>query len=102
MTDKIKYIGTIDLLNKNNSHTKCFDFIQTHSKGKSLQILEVGCASGYFSKVLIDHNHQVTGIEPDKQSVINAKKVIQNIFCGTFSEFIQNTKLGKFFDVIIF
>lgn len=99
---KVKYRGKIDLTNKNNSHTKCFDFIQSFSKGKPLKILEVGCASGYFSKVLIDHNHHVTGIEPDIKSANTAKKVIPNIFIGTFTEFINNTKLDKHFDVIIF
>lgn len=65
-------------------------------------VLDVGCADGAFGKFLKDKkNCLVFGIEKDKRSAKNAKKLLDRVFCID----IEKTKpkgLGKIFDVIVF
>lgn len=44
------------------------------SKGRKLNILDLGCGDGRLSKELVKHGHAITGIDSNEQALQNAKK----------------------------
>ena len=69
---------------------------------RGLQILDVGSASGYFSKILIDKGAIVTAIDVSNEAILEAKKVVSNAFVvdiesGAGAQVLE----GKKFDYII-
>jgi len=67
---------------------------------KNGQILEVGCADGYFLKKLEKAGFMVKGIEPNEILYSYAcKSMMLDVACGTFEA--QRLK-PEFFDIVIF
>lgn len=97
----MKYQASIDLSQPNNSHTQAFNKISEFAAGNTLSILEVGCSSGYFGSALINHGHQVWGIEPDEQAASVASESLTFVFCGFIEDFFSKHQSSKF-DVIVF
>lgn len=97
----MKYHASIDLSNKNNSHTLAFDRIQEASKGNKLKILEVGCSSGYFGAALTEYGHEVWGVEPYALAADAARSVLKNVYVGSVEDFFKDISSVKF-DVIVF
>ena len=97
----MKYEATIDLENKNNSHTLAYDLIEKYANGRALKVLEVGCSGGYFGATVRTQGHTVWGVEPDYESSQTAKKVLDFAFNGTLDDFYIQHENEKF-DVIIF
>lgn len=95
-----KYNATIDVKNINNSHSLAFHFI-SEMRREQLEVLEIGCSSGYFGAALRSEGHIVTGIEPDEKSATHAKNVLNNIYCGFAQDFFRENP-NKKFDVITF
>jgi 2-polyprenyl-3-methyl-5-hydroxy-6-metoxy-1,4-benzoquinol methylase/glycosyltransferase involved in cell wall biosynthesis len=98
---EIKYQGIIDLSVKNNAHTMAYEFIDKVADSRSLQILEVGCSTGYFGSALKAAGHIVWGIEPNKASAFIASQNLDHVFVGFVEAFIE-TYPDKKFDVITF
>ena len=97
------YEGDINLSCKNNSHTIMFDFIWESSRKKKGHILEVGCASGYFGKILKDRGYKVWGVEISPQQASIAADRLDYVFEGSIEEFIESDHVdGIFFDYIVF
>ncbi|MFZ2538577.1 MAG: methyltransferase domain-containing protein, partial [Oscillospiraceae bacterium] len=99
--EEIKYQGSIDLSVKNNSHTIAFEYIANIANGEKLNILEVGCSSGYFGGALKSAGHQVWGIEPNKASALVARQMLDFVYEGYVENFINDYPNQKF-DVISF
>jgi len=97
----MKYQATIDLKNKNNSHTLAYDLIENHANGRVLRVLEVGCSGGYFGAAVRAQGHTVWGVEPDYKSSQTAKEVLDFAFNGTLDDFYKQHEDEKF-DVIVF
>lgn len=97
----MKYQAKIVLENKNNSHTLAFDRIQQISNGRKLDILEVGCSTGYFGEALIAHKHQVWGVEPNAIAAEQARKLLAYVHTGYIEDFFENHNHARF-DVIVF
>jgi 2-polyprenyl-3-methyl-5-hydroxy-6-metoxy-1,4-benzoquinol methylase len=98
---EIKYQVIIDLYVKNNSHTMAFEYIDRVANGQLLQVLEVGCSSGYFGSALKAAGHTVWGIEPDKASATIAGEKLDYVFVGLIEDFMTAFP-DKKFDVISF
>ena len=98
---EIKYQGIIDLSVKNNSHTMAYEFVEKVADGKKLQILEVGCSTGYFGSALKAAGHIVWGIEPNKASASIASQNLDHVFVGLVEDFIEAYP-DKKFDIITF
>jgi 2-polyprenyl-3-methyl-5-hydroxy-6-metoxy-1,4-benzoquinol methylase len=97
----MKYEATIDLENKNNSHTLAYDLIEEYANGRALKVLEVGCSGGYFGATVRTQGHTVWGVEPDYESSQTAKEVLDFAFNGTLDDFYKQHENEKF-DVIVF
>lgn len=97
----MKYEATINLSNKNNSHTLAFEEILRHSHGRKLKILEVGCSTGYFGAALVELGHEVWGVEPHRGASQKAKDVLHKVHVGFVEDFFSRNE-GVRFDVIIF
>ncbi|MES2878236.1 MAG: methyltransferase domain-containing protein [Pseudomonadota bacterium] len=97
----MKYQAKIVLSNKNNAHTIAFDRIKEISAGRKLNILEVGCSTGYFGSALIDHGHQVWGVEPSPLAAEEARKHLTFVYVGNIEGFFESNPTAKF-DVIVF
>ena len=97
----MRYQASIDLSNKNNSHTLAYDLIEKHANGGLLRVLEVGCSGGYFGAAVRAQGHTVWGVEPDYKSSQIAKEELDFAFNGTLDDFYRQHKDEKF-DVIVF
>lgn len=72
----------VDLKNKNSSWTLVYEKIKNNSK-----VLDVGCSSGYFDKVLIDQkNCTVDGVELDPDDARLAEKICRRITVGNIED----------------
>ena len=97
----MKYSATIDLSNKNNSHTLAFDLIQSFADGRFLKVLEVGCSAGYFGGAVGSVGHEVWGVEPNQEAAVVASKTLHKVYNGFIQDFFAQN-LDTRFDVIVF
>jgi 2-polyprenyl-3-methyl-5-hydroxy-6-metoxy-1,4-benzoquinol methylase len=68
----------VDLQNENSSWRKVFDLVTANS-----QVLDVGCNSGYFAKVLIEQKGcHVDGVEIDRDDAQRARAICSTVFEG--------------------
>lgn len=65
--------------------------------GESKKVLEVGCATGYISKRLVENDCEVYGIELDPEAAKIAKKYCKKVFVGD----AETWELDEKFDVIL-
>lgn len=97
----MKYQATINVSNKNNSHTQSYDRIQEFADGRTLKILEAGCSSGYFGTALVAQGHEVWGVEPYEEAAKKASEVLNRVHIGFIEDFFSNNQ-DEQFDVIVF
>jgi 2-polyprenyl-3-methyl-5-hydroxy-6-metoxy-1,4-benzoquinol methylase len=92
------HIEEIDL-NAESAHTKLLKLL-----GSEKKVLEVGCSTGYLSKVLKEQlKCSVTGIEIDEGAAKMAAKHCDRIIAGNVEELDFQTMFGnEKFDVAIF
>lgn len=64
------------------------------------EVLDVGCATGYFAKKLKEKNCKVWGIETDKESAKIAKKYCQDVYVANLEK-INMLPFKKRFDYIL-
>lgn len=88
---------TIDLENKNHSHTLIIE-----STGFNKIVLEIGTSTGYISEVLKGRGNSVTGIEIDPEAALLAQQYCDQMIIGdveilNLDEFLTPTS----FDVIL-
>ncbi len=89
----------IDLENKDSTHTRVVNLI-----GEGKTVLEVGCSSGFMSKVLKEEfNCKVYGLEIDAEDGEEAKKYCENVLVADIEteDLAKHYKEG-FFDVVVF
>jgi 2-polyprenyl-3-methyl-5-hydroxy-6-metoxy-1,4-benzoquinol methylase len=66
------------------------------------RVLDVGCGSGAFSRLIkSSYLSETWGIEPDPESYITSTKSLDNAFCGTFESTFKNLP-KRYFDAIFF
>lgn len=92
------YETAIDPDAENNSHAFTLDVV-----GYNKRVLEVGCATGYFTKALSDRGCKVVGIEYDAEAAAIAEKwaervVVGDLDAGTLWEELE----GEQFDAVTF
>ena len=94
-----KYEFTVDLDNWRSTHTKVIK-----SVGENKTILEVGCASGYMSKVLKEKfGATVYGIELDPEDAERAKGFCKEVVTGNIEELdLAEHFEANQFDVVLF
>src|SRR4030065_2513537 len=94
-----RYKSNINLRDKNNTLTNIFDRVRPDSK-----VLDVGCASGYFAKVLREKKRcDVVGIEIDPEDTKLAEKYCRLVLREDIEGENWEAKLqGSKFNHIIF
>lgn len=90
----------VDLNNTNSSWTKVYELVSNGST-----ILDIGCSSGYFDKVLIDEKDCIVdGIEIDPEDAARAKDVCRKLLIGSIED--ENLDLSQLptdkYDFIMF
>lgn len=72
----------VDLSNANSSWTIIYDLIRDNSS-----VLDIGCSSGYFDKILIENKKCVVdGIEIDAEDAERAKKICRSVIVGNIED----------------
>lgn len=99
MSTEIVYKTTVKKAERNNSHTLAREFV--NDCGSKLDILEVGCASGYFGLALREDGHQVKCIEPYEPAAREAISAGLDVLIGTFEDYCKQFPDQRF-DVITF
>lgn len=93
-----KYDFQVNLEDKNSSLTKILHLI-----GQNKKVLEFGCSTGYFSKILKERGCQVTGIEINERAAQKAKQYCDKIIIGDIEKLDYQKELGDSkFDIMIF
>jgi len=92
------YETTVDPEADQNSHAFTLDIV-----GHNKRVLEVGCATGYFTKALSDRGCQVVGIELDADAAAVAEKWAERVVVGNLDTGDLWSELeGEQFDAITF
>lgn len=98
MSDASKYEGEVDLSDRNNSRTLMIEMV-----GSNKRVLEVGCASGYISKVLTARGCRVIGIEIDPEAATAAKEYCEDVVVGDVEDLDLAEMFGeRCFDAVLF
>jgi SAM-dependent methyltransferase len=80
-TRPIKYQTVVDLSDRSSSHSLIHHLIAEGGKA-GMDILEVGCSSGYVGATLVAKGHRVTGVEVDPDAAEAARSVLQEVHTG--------------------
>ena len=74
----VKYQFEVDLDDPNNAHSLLHALV-TGTGRQGMDILEVGCSSGYVGATLAAKGHRVTGVEPDPAAAEAARSALQEV-----------------------
>jgi 2-polyprenyl-3-methyl-5-hydroxy-6-metoxy-1,4-benzoquinol methylase len=69
--------------------------------GENRSVLELGCATGYVSKMMTENGCQVTGIELDEKAAETARSVCYEVITGDAGDPAILNQAGSEFDVIV-
>ena len=97
---QVKYQFEVDLDDPNNAHSLLHALV-TGTGRQGMDILEVGCSSGYVGATLAAKGHRVTGIEPDPVSAEAAKRALQEVHNDTADGFFDSHP-DRRFDAVLF
>jgi 2-polyprenyl-3-methyl-5-hydroxy-6-metoxy-1,4-benzoquinol methylase len=93
-----KYDTSVDLSNKNNSHT-----LIVESVGRGKRVLDVGASTGFLAEVLTGRGCSVTGIEIDPDAARQAEEFCERVIVGNVEELDLDAEIGaETFDVLVF
>ncbi|GAB2685792.1 class I SAM-dependent methyltransferase [Thalassiella azotivora] len=93
-----KYDTTVDPTNLSSSHGLMVDLVGT---GK--RVLDVGCASGYLGRVLMDRGCTVVGVEYDPEAAAQAEDVLEKVVVADLETVDLVEVCGAdTFDVVVF
>ncbi len=81
-------------------HSQVFNTIEKN-RDKSILVLDVGCATGYFAKKLQEKNCRVWGIEIDQKAAKKAAKYCEKVVVGDIDEMDSLPFNKNFFDYIL-
>ena len=85
------------LADPNNTHTILLQLV-----GTGRTVLEVGCATGYMTRVLVGRqNCRVTGFEINRDAAAGAKPFLQRVIVGDLEDPADVTQIQSMYDVIL-
>lgn len=100
MTARIKYQFQVDESDRNNAHSLIHQRVVEIGKA-GMEILEVGCSSGYMGATLVAKGHRVTGVEMDPVAAEAARAVLQEVHTGDVESFFA-AHPDRRYDAILF
>jgi 2-polyprenyl-3-methyl-5-hydroxy-6-metoxy-1,4-benzoquinol methylase len=94
----LKYDTEVDLSNPNSSHTLIVELV-----GANKTVLDVGCATGYLARALVERGCTVSGFERDPEAAAVASGFLDKLVVGD----LETVDLGEAFgggsyDAIVF
>lgn len=93
-----KYDFPIDLSEHNNSHSLMVELV-----GEGKRVLEVGCATGYMTRVLAERGCRVVGIEVDPHAAARAGEHCDEVVVADVEHLDLVERFGEAsFDVVVF
>ncbi|HEX2119013.1 MAG TPA: methyltransferase domain-containing protein [Acidimicrobiales bacterium] len=96
--DGPRYDTDVDLSNRNNSHTLMVELV-----GGTKRVLDVGCATGYLAKALVERGCTVTGVEFDTEAAEEARPHLERLILGDIETMdLAETFGDERFDVVVF
>ena len=96
--DGPRYDTDVDLSNRNNSHTLMVELV-----GGTKRVLDVGCATGYLAKALVERGCTVTGVEFDTEAAEEARPHLERLILGDIETMDMAETFGdERFDVVVF
>ena len=98
-TADVKYDFEVNLADRNNGHSLLHALVVGTGK-HAMNILEVGCSSGYVGATLVARGHRVTGIELDPAAAEAARARLDEVHCGDVDQFFDANP-GNRYDAIL-
>lgn len=93
-----KYDTVVDPTLENNSHNYMLELV-----GSDKRVLDVGCASGYLTRALVERGCTVSGVEYDAAAAEEARPALQDLVVGDLEQLDLVAELGPGrFDVVVF
>lgn len=77
----VKYQFDVDLSDPNNGHSLIHQLAVSAGK-PAMEVLEIGCSSGYVGATLVAKGHRVTGVELDPEAAHAARAALHEVFTG--------------------
>lgn len=96
----VKYQFEVDLDDPNNAHSLMHALVVASGK-QGMEILEVGCSSGYVGATLAAKGHRVTGVEPDPIAADGARARLAEVHTVDADGFFDAHPERRF-DAILF
>jgi 2-polyprenyl-3-methyl-5-hydroxy-6-metoxy-1,4-benzoquinol methylase len=96
----VKYQFEVDLDDPNNAHSLLHSLV-TGTGRQGMEILEVGCSSGYVGATLAAKGHRVTGVEPDPIAAEAARPALQEV-CNDTADGFFDAHPSRRFDAVLF
>ena len=96
--DGPRYDTDVDLSNQNNSHTLMVELV-----GGTKRVLDVGCATGYLARALVERGCTVSGVEFDAEAAEEARPHLERLVIGDLETMDLAEAFGDDrFDVVVF
>jgi 2-polyprenyl-3-methyl-5-hydroxy-6-metoxy-1,4-benzoquinol methylase len=92
------YDAAVDAAAENNSHALMLRLV-----GPDRRVLDVGCATGYLGKALMDQGCRVSGVEYDPEAAARATEVLDEVLVADLetADLVEHFGAGSF-DVLAF
>lgn len=87
-------------MERHHYHQKIINIVKKESIGRTLKILDIGCATGYLGKAVKLNNNYVCGVEISPIAAEESKKVLDNVAVGNI-ELIDLPYKENYFDIVI-
>lgn len=99
-TKPVKYQFDVDLDDPNNGHALLVGLVAGH-RSDAMDILEVGCSSGYVGATLVARGHRVTGVEADPVAAEAARSRLHAVHGMEADQFLAGPATTRY-DAILF
>lgn len=95
----LKYGGKISenvLADQNNTFSILLNLV-----GEGKNVCEIGCATGYMTKILHEHGKKVWGFEIDADAAVLASQFAEVVWVGDLEKEVERAQIRGKFDVIL-
>lgn len=99
-THPVKYQFEVDLDDRNNGHALLVGLVAGH-RSQPMDVLEIGCSSGYIGATLVARGHRVTGVEADPVAAEAARARLHAVHAMEADRFLGQPATTRY-DAILF
>jgi 2-polyprenyl-3-methyl-5-hydroxy-6-metoxy-1,4-benzoquinol methylase len=93
-----KYDTELDPANANTSHAQILELV-----GANKRVLDIGCATGYLARALVEQGCTVSGVEYDADAAEQARPTLDRLVVGDLEQLDLVESFGREqFDALVF